>query len=347
MGDDGAAGCGGHTCLGSDALTDLVSSAADGRDDAAGPPPAVTIVTPTYNRADLLPATIESILGQSFTNFEHIIIDDGSSDGTGALVRQYDDPRIRYYWHENRGEAASTNRGWALARGRYAAVVSSDDPVLPNWLEHSVAFMDARPDIVVGYPRWQIIDHDSNVLTEPPTFEYSLEGMVSWLYTIPGPGSLIRRSALDSIRELRNPTYGFVSDLESWLRIGLHGPFARIPEILATWRTHPTSITVADRSLRRSREMIRLAREFFARDDLPAEIRALRRYAFSRAYWIAAWVVVDTHPLRSALYLRKSYALAPDDPPNLPTPLRRFPRPDTATVARTAATGVRKRILGA
>lgn len=304
--------------------------------------PKVSIVTPTYNRCDLLQETIDSILGQTFQDFEYLIIDDGSTDGTADLVRSYGS-RIAYYRHDNIGESASTNRGWRLARGTYFAMVSSDDPMLPNWLEVAVSFLDARPDVIVGYPDWEIIDEQSRGLEKVTTCDYSFANMVAWFYTMPGPGSLIRRSALLGLQDLRDPNYRFASDLESWLRLGLQGEFARIPHQLATWRRHATSITVADRSMARAREMIGLAKSYFRREDLPPEIRAHRRSALSRAYWIAAWIVRQSHPLRSALYLRKSYMLAPEDPLDMPQVMRRLPRePDGV---RKAAAGILRKWL--
>lgn len=305
--------------------------------------PKVSVVTPTYNRAGLLRETIESILNQTFQDFEYLIIDDGSTDGTEDLVRSYGG-RIAYYRHANVGEARSTNRGWRLARGAYFAMVSSDDPMLPNWLEVAVPFLDARPDVIVGYPDWLIIDEQSRTVSEITTFDYSFENMVAWLYTVPGPGSLIRREALLDLQDLRNPAYRYISDLESWLRLGLLGNFGRIPLQLATWRRHPTSITVAERSIARAREMIRLAKSYFRRGDLPAHIRVHRRAALSRAYWIASWVVRDTHPFWSALYLRKSYRLAPEEPANLPGVLRRAPC-DPDGVRKAARGALRKLVL--
>lgn len=299
--------------------------------------PKVSIVTPTYNRADLLRETINSILNQTYQDFEYIIVDDGSTDGTEDLVRSYGN-RIAYYRQENVGEGASTNRGWRLSRGTYFAMVSSDDPMLPNWLEISIPFLDARPDVIVGYPDWTVIDEKSRPLQTITTCEYSFANMVAWFYTMPGPGSLIRRSALLDIENLRNPAYRFASDLESWLRLGLRGEFARIPFQLATWRRHATSITVSDRSLARAREMVGLAKSFFRRNDLPVDIRICRRSALSRAYWIASYIVRDTHPLRSALYLRKSYTFAPEDPVDMPHMMKRLPaEPDGV---RKAAAGM-------
>jgi len=291
----------------------------------------VSVVTPTYNRAGLLPATIDSILSQAGPEREYIIIDDGSSDNTRAVVTRYGDA-VRYLFHENRGEAASTNRGWQEAIGDYFAVVSSDDPMLPGWLERCVKELDENPELVGVYPDWTVVNDAGEQIGAMQTYEYSFASMVSWLWTIPGPGTIIRRSVLRDIVDLRNPSYRYASDLESWLRIGLRGGFRRIPEYLASWRHHPTSITVADRSKRRAEEMIRLARSFFRRSDLPCSIRVLENFALSRAYWMAALVVLETHPLLSKVYLTKSYRISPDDPLNLPPELARHPRPQVGDV---------------
>ena len=113
-------------------------------------------MTPTFDRADLLAKTIDSVLAQSFQDFEYLMIDDGSTDGTRELVAEYRE-RIRYLYHENVGEAASINRGWREARGEYFAVVSSDDPVLADWLEVAVHFMDEHPEVLVAYLDWNML----------------------------------------------------------------------------------------------------------------------------------------------------------------------------------------------
>ena len=294
--------------------------------------PKVSIIIPTYNRLSLIKITLDSILSQSFTNFEIIIIDDGSTDGTQAAIMAHADRRLRYVYQENAGEASATNHGWRLANGQYIAVVSSDDPVLPGWLDTMVNVMDADPTLLVGYPDWRIIDINGNTLQTLVTNEYTFARMVSWFCTLPGPGALIRKSALAGFGDLRDTRYRYVPDLESWLRLGLVGPFARVPHELASWRSHPTSISVADRSRTRAQEMVRLARTFMSRPDIPADIRHLKPFMLSRAYWLASWTISETHPLLSDYYLLQSYRLAKEDPPELPSGLRRWPRPQRSQI---------------
>jgi glycosyltransferase involved in cell wall biosynthesis len=288
--------------------------------------PAVTIITPTFNREDLLPQTLDSILSQPFQDLEYVLVDDGSTDGTAELIRQRY-PQVHYLHHPNQGESVSVNRGWAQARGRYVAVVSSDDPMLPGWLEESVAFMDAHPDVLVCYPDWQVIDANSATVYPVTTMEYRRDALVGWLHTLPGPGALIRRAPLAGLAMLRDPRYRFIPDLDCWLRLSLVGPFARVPHQLATWRQHAGSLTVAGRSRRQAQEFIDLATAFFARPDLPADLHGLRATALSRAHWYASWVLRDVEPLRSAWHLRRSHAVMADDPPGLPAHMRRSPCP--------------------
>src|SRR6516225_5774559 len=102
------------------------------------PEPAVSIVLPTYNRARFLPQALESIRAQTWTDWELIIVDDGSCDDTAAVVRRLaaeTDRPVRYVWQENGGPAAARNAGLDLARGTYVAFFDSDDYWLPHHLE--------------------------------------------------------------------------------------------------------------------------------------------------------------------------------------------------------------------
>ncbi len=285
--------------------------------------PVVTIVTPTYDRAALLPDTIASILSQTYRHFEYLVVDDGSTDETADVVRRFADPRLTYARHDNMGESATVNVGWARARGRYFAVVSSDDPMLPAWLERSVAFLDSHPDAIVSYPDWHVIDEHGQVTRTITTYEYAAERLVGWLHTIPGPGALIRRERLRDVQRLRNPRYRYASDLDTWLMLAPRGPFARIPEVLAQWRAHPTSLTLEPGSHARAQEFLDIARAFHERPDVPDALRALRPFTMSRAYWYASWSIMAADATQADAWLRTSYAVSRHDPPGLPRELQR------------------------
>lgn len=111
--------------------------------------PTVSVVVPTYNRANRLHRSIESVLAQTFDDLELLVVDDGSTDHTEEVVQGYDDDRITYVVHEeNRGASAARNTGIERASGEYIAFLDSDDEWLPRKLERQVAELESRP------PEW-------------------------------------------------------------------------------------------------------------------------------------------------------------------------------------------------
>ncbi len=111
--------------------------------------PRVSVILPTRNRAEVLPRAIGSVLGQSFPDFELIVVDDGSTDGTDALIRDYTDPRLIYLQPPDvLGDAGARNRGIAIARGEWLAFQDSDGEWTLHKLEHQVAYATRLPDHV-------------------------------------------------------------------------------------------------------------------------------------------------------------------------------------------------------
>lgn len=122
--------------------------------------PAVSVAMLTYQRAEMLPQAIESILSQTFSDFEFIIINDGSSDDTDEVVAHYNDSRIRYYRNDrNRGIAFSRNRAASLARGKYIMIMDDDDRSFPERMSRQVSYLEQHSDIaavagqIAGLPR--------------------------------------------------------------------------------------------------------------------------------------------------------------------------------------------------
>ena len=112
-------------------------------------PPRVSVFIPVYNREAYVGAAIESVLRQSFQDFEILLIDDGSTDLSVEVLRSYDDRRIRVVRNErNLGQPETRNRGLALARGQYVAMLDSDDVARPDRLSRQVAFLDRHQDCV-------------------------------------------------------------------------------------------------------------------------------------------------------------------------------------------------------
>lgn len=269
--------------------------------------PAVTIITPTYNREMLLPETVDSMLNQRFSDFEYIVVDDGSTDGTVSMLAGYDDPRLRVLEQAHQGEVAATNHGWAEARGRYVAIVSSDDPVSPLWLGEMVRALESHREAVVAYPDWNILDGEGRVEQVVRTPDYDRRDMLSRFCAPAGPGALTRKSAGDGLTPLRRSRFRYCADFDMWLRLSLAGPFLRVPKVLASWRRHPDSISVAERTRRRADELVELARDFFGHPDLPTELAVLEHPAMTSAYHLAAWVLEDSDPQEAERFRRMAH----------------------------------------
>ncbi|MFB6150293.1 MAG: glycosyltransferase family 2 protein [Haloarculaceae archaeon] len=113
--------------------------------------PTVTVVIPTYNRAEVLPRAVDSVLAQSYEDFELLVVDDGSTDRTAAALAAYDDPRLRVVTHgDNRGANAARNTGIAEASGEYVAFLDSDDSWAPEKLERQLDRLLAAGDDAVA-----------------------------------------------------------------------------------------------------------------------------------------------------------------------------------------------------
>lgn len=117
----------------------------------------VSVVIPTYNRSDVISRAIESVLRQTFTDFEILIVDDCSTDNTKQIVKRLDDPRICYYRHDtNQGGSAARNTGIEHAEGKYIAFLDSDDEWFPRKLERQVNYLESLPEEWVAvYCKWE------------------------------------------------------------------------------------------------------------------------------------------------------------------------------------------------
>lgn len=122
----------------------------------------VSICIPTYNRKGYLKETLGSVFAQTYKDYEVVVVDDGSTDGTGEMIKSagYD---VRYYWHENQGEAATCNKLIELAKGQYISFIHSDDLLTPDAIEQMVNIMNAESEDVIVYGNYIRIDEHGNI----------------------------------------------------------------------------------------------------------------------------------------------------------------------------------------
>ncbi len=215
---------------------------------SAGAAPTVSVVVKSFQHARYVRQTIESILAQSFQDFEIVITDDGSTDGTADILRSFTDPRIRLEcWPENRGISTAMNATIARARGRYLAILNSDDWALPGRLRRQVAFLDSHPDIalVFGLPR--PVDEDGLPTTAFNDFAYPLRfeafSRRAWLRhfffhgnILNAPTAMIRREAYAAAGPY-DPRLTNLQDYDMWIRMLMAGhQIHLLPEPLTAFR---------------------------------------------------------------------------------------------------------------
>lgn len=216
--------------------------------------PWVSLVTPAYNQAEYLAETIESVLAQDYPRLEYIVIDDGSSDDTPAVLQRFG-IRIRHDRHANIGQARTLNRGWGMARGTLIGYLSSDDRLHPCAVRRLVETLIERPQAALAYGDFELIDAKGRVFRTVQAEDYDADRLRLDLVCQPGPGVLFRREVYDCTggwaEHLRQ-----VPDFEFWLRASRFGPFVRVPEVLAQYRIHPQSASFRPVDAPRSVEIV-------------------------------------------------------------------------------------------
>jgi glycosyltransferase involved in cell wall biosynthesis len=272
----------------------MTSSSADRPAPAPGEPHEwVTVLVPVYNRAGgLLEAALDSLLAQDYPNLEILAIDDGSTDATPDVLAEYAQhhpDRLRWTQQENRGQAATLNRGFAMAEGSLLAYLSSDDVLLEGAISRLAGELRANGDAVLAYPAYRVIDEGGGVIDTITPPEYSRVESIRLQDTIVGPGALYRADALRRAGPIRTDLR-YLWDKELWLRLGRVGRFVRVPEPLACWRSHGGALTVAERGREMAEERLRILDGVFAEETDP-QILAVRDQAYRNAFVLGAAVV--------------------------------------------------------
>jgi len=204
----------------------------------------ISVVMPVYNTEKYVSQAIQSILNQTYTNFEFIIIDDGSTDNSKSLIKEFNDPRILLVESStNEGLVASLNKGLELAKGKYIARMDSDDISYANRFEHQLEFLETNPDITLCGSWFKRIN-SSNISKYPSLPE---EIKLNLLTHCPiGHPTVMMRSDFLKVNHLSyNKDFEPAEDYALWSQICINGKLANIPEVLLEYRVHheQTSVT--------------------------------------------------------------------------------------------------------
>lgn len=206
--------------------------------------PLVSVLLPVYNAQLFLAKAIESVLAQTYTHFELLIINDGSTDDSERIILSYADPRIRYIKNEHNLQLIATlNKGIALALGEYIARMDADDVCMPTRLQHQVHYMQANPNVGALGTYAKRIDVRRNTITnwEYPTTHNAMKCRLFWGSTIIHPTAMLRNSVVQHIKF--NANYPHAEDYKLWKDIAQHYELANIPEYLLNYTEHDGQIT--------------------------------------------------------------------------------------------------------
>jgi glycosyltransferase involved in cell wall biosynthesis len=209
--------------------------------------PRVSVLMPVYNAERYLAQAVESILGQTFTDFEFLIIDDGSADGSRAILERFaaQDDRIRMVSRPNTGYGEALNEMIAMARGEFLARMDADDVARPDRFELQVAFLDAHPEVVCLGGWVQLIDaagHRLGLFQTPVEDAEMQEMALEGTMPVGHPTLMCRRSHVEAIGGYR-VEYLPAEDVDLILRIGERGRLAALPRVVLDYRIHDESVS--------------------------------------------------------------------------------------------------------
>jgi len=238
--------------------------------------PKVSVIIPTYNGAQYIKQAVDSILAQTYDDYEIIVVDDGSTDDTAELLRPYGD-RITYLYQENRKLPAARNAGIRAARGQYLAFLDSDDLFLPHKLAAQARCLDERPEVGLVASGHQYIDEAGRLLQESRpwlgrpsiTLESILFGGLAPVHAV-----LLRRDWFERVGGF-DEQFSYCEDMDLWYRLALAGcPMVWESAVVCQYRLHAHNMSRSPEThfayLRRALE------KAFADPRLPDDLHARR-----------------------------------------------------------------------
>lgn len=221
------------------------------------PMPLVSIITPSFNQARYLEATIKSVLGQDYPRIEYIIVDGGSSDGSVEVIRKYEGKLAWWVSEQDKGQTDAINKGFNRAKGDILAWLNSDDTYTPGAVGQAVKYLVENPEAGLVYADCNFIDEEDRVIGKFNAAQTDLRRLRAGYVHIPQQTMFFRAKYWRELGPL-DPSFYFAMDYDLWTRIAARAPLKYLPgRVWANFRIHTTSKTnVADE--RGWQEMLRV-----------------------------------------------------------------------------------------
>jgi glycosyltransferase involved in cell wall biosynthesis len=209
--------------------------------------PKVSALVITYNHAHYIAEALNSIYAQTYKDYEVIVVDDGSTDGTPDVMWQW--PTAQYHYQQNQGLNPALNRSIELSNGEYLAILAADDSWTPRRLERQVAILDSRPDIGMVYGDAMVVDeHGAPIRRFNEVYPVQPGDFAEELFThycfVSSQTLLIRRTVFEHLGGFWGPTA--ISDYLKWIEIGIYYNVLYVDEIMGNYRRHQNNMTRAN-----------------------------------------------------------------------------------------------------
>jgi glycosyltransferase involved in cell wall biosynthesis len=248
--------------------------------------PVVSVVIPTYNSAAFLREAIQSVLGQTYDDFEIVVVDDGSTDNTESVVHSFGD-QVCYMKQQNQGAGAARNHGIKRSRGKYVAFLDADDLWLPGKLGEQIAVLDQDPKLGLVYSDWAVMTEQgeaepSYLRDQPAAGGYVFNELVQCGFILTS-GTIVRRSCLEDVGFF-DETLSIAQDYDLWLRVCYRWKIALVnkPLVIKRNRDGNLSSNLTKTAVERIVLFEKALREF---PDMSRRSRRLVRRQVALNYW--------------------------------------------------------------
>ena len=269
--------------------------------------PLISVLLPAYNEAKYLRRAVDSILAQTYKDFELILLDDGSTDETWEIIEEYDDPRLRKVRLDRRGFTAALNHGLSISRGEYIARMDADDESLPERLAKQATFLNTHPEIsIVGtaYYKYDALRNEQFIRRHPSTDQEIRQAMALY-HPICHGTVMFRKNVINKIGGYGDlPT---ASDLELWLRAARYFKFANLNEPLYIYYFNPHHSYFEDSLGHMKRVMI----------SAKLHARAIDQFKLPAYYYLimsARWIYYLFLPTKFKRFVRNLVSLSKEEP---------------------------------
>ncbi|MCU0523777.1 MAG: glycosyltransferase family 2 protein [Elainella sp. Prado103] len=272
--------------------------------------PQISVIIPAYNAANTIEETLKSVLQQTWTDFEVIVIDDGSTDHTAEIVNHFSDPRICLYSYANGGLPTARNRGIAQAKGELIAFLDADDLWTADKLELQQAALQQSPQAGVAYSwtSFMTVTPAGQIFQPGSPYAWSGEVYAQLLvadFILSGSNVLVRRSAIETAGWF-DPALKSCEDWDYWLRLAARWPFVVVPKYQIL-RRQSTGAMTSNVEVMEAAALIAMEKAY---QTAPPELQPLKRYTMTNFHRYCAGLYLQYRSGSPALQAAQSHLCA-------------------------------------